>query len=634
MDYKQLAHQIIENVGGEKNINSLVHCATRLRFTLKDESIANTDTLKSTSGIMGVVSKGGQYQIIIGSDVGTVYRNIANEIPALDSDDTDSEEEQDQSVISKVIGTITGIFTPILPAITAAGMLQAVLSLLVVFNLIDNESQNYQILSFMGNSAFYFLPMLLAMSSARKFKTNPYLAVMLGGILLHPDFTSMVASVSETGGNISLFGLPISAVSYSSSVIPIILSVWFMSFVEPIADKVSPSAIKFFSKPLMTIFVVGVVALAAIGPLGHFISEIISAGIEWLEGLAPWLVPTVIGTFTPLLIATGTHYGLVPIGINNRLTNGFDTVIYPGMLASNVGQGASAMAVGFKSKDSTIKQLASSAGLTGLFGITEPALYGVNLRFKTPLYSAMLGGGIGGLYMGITRVQNFTGGSPGLLTLPSYIGDDTLSYFINACIGAAISIVIAFITSYILYKDPTTATDPLVDNKQDVTDPSDGTLGAENTQVTNTVIVSPMKGKAIDLAQIDDGMFSQEILGKGIAIIPSDGQVVSPIDGTVTALFDSKHAIGLTTDSGLELLIHVGIDTVQLAGEGYDYKVKQNQRVSIGDPLLSVDLDFVSSKGFDIVTPIIVTNSADYDDILNLSNTTVEPGDQLIRAIV
>lgn len=633
MDYTQLAKHIISNVGGEENISGLVHCATRLRFNLKDESMAETDKLKNTTGIMGVVSKGGQYQIIIGSDVGTVYTKIVNEIPSLDSDETQDSEEEERSIVSKIINTITGIFTPILPAITAAGMLQAVLSLLVVFNLIDNESQNYQIMSFMGNSAFYFLPMLLAMSSARKFKTNPYLAVMLGGILLHPDFTNMVASVAETG-DISFFGIPVSAVNYSSSVIPIILSVWFMSYVEPIADKVSPNAIKFFSKPLITIFVVGIVALTAIGPLGHFISEIISAGIEWLEGLAPWLVPTVVGTFTPLLIATGTHYGLVPIGINNRLTNGFDTVIYPGMLASNVGQGASAMAVGFKSKDSTIKQLASSAGLTGLFGITEPALYGVNLRFKTPLYSAMLGGGIGGLYMGITRVQNFTGGSPGLLTLPSYIGDDTLTYFINACIGAAISIVVAFITSYILYKDPSAESDSLVEKGQEATDPSDGTLGAENKQINEEVVVSPMKGQAVDLIKVNDGMFSEEILGKGIAIIPSDGLVVSPIKGTVTALFDSKHAIGLTTDSGLELLIHVGIDTVQLGGEGYDYKVEQNQKVSVGDPLLSVDLEFVSSRGFDTVTPIVVTNSADYGDILNLSNADVNPGDQLIKVIV
>ncbi|WP_080146658.1 beta-glucoside-specific PTS transporter subunit IIABC [Marinilactibacillus piezotolerans] len=631
MDYNQLAKKIIKNVGEQDNINGLVHCATRLRFNLKDESAANTETLKGTQGIMGVVSKGGQYQIIIGSDVGSVYNEIVNEIPSL-SEDQEAEGDSEKSVVARIIDTITGIFTPILPAITAAGMIQAVLSLLVVFNWIDNESQNYQIISFMGNSAFYFLPMLLAMSSARKFKTNPYLAVMIGGILLHPNFLDMIAAVEETGG-IQFFGIPISPVNYSSSVIPIILSIWFMSYVEPIADKVSPKAIKFFSKPLIIIAVVGTVALAGIGPLGHYISELISAGIQWLENLAPWLVPTIIGAFSPLFVATGTHYGLVPIGINNRLTNGFDTVIYPGMLASNVGQGAAAMAVGFKSKDSTIKQLASSAGLTGLFGITEPALYGVNLRFKTPLYGAMLGGGIGGLYMGIMRVRNFTGGSPGLLTLPSYIGDDTLQFLIHACVGAAISIIIAFIASYILYKDPAATEDPVVSKGQKAVDPEDGTLSSKNYQSTEEILVSPMTGKAIDLVQIDDGMFSEEILGKGIAIRPSDGTVTSPINGTVTATFDSKHAIGLTTTSGLEILIHVGIDTVQLAGEGYHYLVEQGQKVSAGEPLLSVDLDFVTKKGYDTVTPIVITNSADYGDILNLSNTEVTPGDQIIKVL-
>lgn len=632
MDYKQLANKILKNVGDEQNIKSLVHCATRLRFNLKDESLANTEILKSTPGIMGVVSKGGQYQIIIGSDVGNVYKEIVEAVPSLSTDDV-SDSTDDRSSIAKIIDTITGIFTPILPAITAAGMIQAVLSLLVVFNLIDNESQNYQIINFMGNSAFYFLPMLLAMSSARKFQTNPYLAVMIGGILLHPNFVDMVDSADSTNG-INFFGLPISAVNYSSSVIPIILSIWFMSYIEPIADKLSPKAIKFFSKPLITIVVVGTVALVGIGPLGYYISEIISAGIEWLENIAPWLVPTIIGAFTPLFVATGTHYGLVPIGINNRLTNGFDTVIYPGMLASNVGQGASAIAVGFKSKDSTIKQLASSAGLTGLFGITEPALYGVNLRFKTPLYAAMLGGGIGGLYMGITRVRNFTGGAPGLLTLPSYIGDDTLTYFINACIGATISIVISFITSYILYKDPVLTEDTLVSKGLNAVDRNEGSLGSNSKLTNEEIIYSPMNGNAVDLKEINDGMFSEEILGKGIAIQPAEGIVKSPVNGQITALFDSKHAIGLTTDSGLELLIHVGIDTVKLAGKGFDYKVQQNQKVSVGETLMIADLEYIKDNGFDTITPLVITNSSDYEDILNLSHTTIKPGDSLIKILL
>ena len=388
MNYSELAAIILENVGGEKNVSGLNHCATRLRFNLKNDKIPNTETLKNTPGVMGVVSKGGQYQVIIGSDVGSVYKEIATQASSLGSNEDTEKGEDNRSIPAKVMDAITGIFTPILPAITAAGMLKAVLSILVVFNLISNESQTYQILNFMGDSAFYFLPILLAVSSAVKFKTNMYLAVMIGGILLHPNFIEMVSTL-EGSQSINFFGLPVYAVSYSSSVIPTILSVWFMSYIEPIADRISPKAIKFFSKPLITVAIVGTVALVVLGPIGYLISDAIASVITTIENVSPWLVPTIIGTFMPLFVATGTHYGLVPIGINNRMTLGYDSVILPGMLASNVAQGASAMAVGFKSKDTTIKQMASSAGLTGIFGITEPALFGVNLRYKTPLYAAM-----------------------------------------------------------------------------------------------------------------------------------------------------------------------------------------------------------------------------------------------------
>lgn len=631
MNYPELAKTILEHVGGAKNVNSVGHCATRLRFNLKDNSVANTDKLKSTPGIMGVVSKGGQYQVIIGSDVGNVYKEITKQEPSLGSNDDEGNEEDDRSTAAKVIDTITGIFTPILPAITAAGMLRAVLSLLVVFNLVDDQSQSYQVVDFMADAAFYFLPVLLASSAAQKFKTNAYLAMMLGGILLHPNFIAMVNGLEGTDG-ISFFGLPVSPVTYGSSVIPIILAVWFMSYVEPIADRVSPKAIKFFSKPLITILIVGTATLVVIGPLGHFISDGISAGIEALENVTPWLVPTIIGAFSPLFVATGTHYGLVPIGINNRMMTGYDTVIYPGMLASNVGQGAASLAVGFKSKNSTIKQLASSAGLTGLFGITEPALYGVNLRFKTPLYAAMIGGGVGGLFMGIFRVRNFAGGVPGLLTLPGYIGDDTLQYLTFAAIGAVISIVIAFIISYVLYKDPAPEDDALVAKDETAELNNADTMGSAN-KANEEIILAPIKGEVVSLAAVEDGMFSEEILGKGVAIKPSEGVVLAPVAGTVSAVLDSKHAIGITTDSGMELLIHVGIDTVQLDGEGFNYFVEKDQRINVGDKLIEFDIDFITEKGYPTITPIVITNTPDYGDIITVNDAPVQPGEKIIQAI-
>ncbi|MCE4048121.1 MULTISPECIES: beta-glucoside-specific PTS transporter subunit IIABC [Bacillaceae] len=623
MNYQELAKLIIDKVGGEGNVKSLNHCATRLRFNLKDDTKTDEQALKNTSGIMGVVNKGGQYQVIIGSDVGNVYKEITKQTN-ISNEGEEAKGEDKRSTFAKVIDTITGIFTPILPAITAAGMLKAVLSVLVVFKVLTTESQSYQVINFMADAAFYFLPILLAASSAQKFKTNMYLAIMVGGILLHPSFVTMVNTVKESGGSIHLLGLPISAVSYSSSVIPIILSVWFMSYIEPIADKLSPKAIKFFSKPLITIFIVGTVSLVVLGPIGYLISDAISNGITALESVSPWIVPLLVGTFTPLLVATGTHYGLVPIGINNRMTTGYDTVIYPGMLASNVSQGAAAIGVGIKSKDTKIKQLAYSAGLTGLFGITEPALYGVNLRFKTPLYAAMIGGGVGGLFMGIFRVRNFSGGSPGLLTLPSYIGDNTLSFFYFACIGAVISIVVTFIATLILYKDPV---ESVVDGASEPKKPA----AKEKQHINGATVLSPMQGTLHGLKHVDDGMFSEEILGQGVAIEPSEGTVVSPINGTVSAVFDSKHAIGLTSEDGIELLIHIGIDTVQLNGEGYEYLIQKGQEVRIGDKLIQFDLEGIKSKGYKTITPIVITNSAEVGEILTANDNAIKFGEEIIK---
>ena len=623
MNYKELAKTILGLVGGEENVTSLTHCATRLRFNLKDEKKADTAKLKSTKGVMGAVSSGGQYQVIIGSDVANVYKEII-EITSLDNSSSDDSKKDDRKTLAKVIDTVSGIFTPILPAITAAGMMKAVLSLLIAFNLISKESQSYQIINFMADSAFYFLPILLASSAAKKFKCNPYLAMMIGGILLHPNFVSMVNAVKETGEAIKIFGLPITAASYSSSVLPIILAVWFMSYIEPIADKVSPKAIKFFSKPLITALITGIVTLVVIGPLGYIISDKIGLGIKTLESYASWLVPTILGALTPLLIMTGTHYGLIPIGINNRMTMGYDTVIYPGMLASNVAQGGAALAVAVKSKDTEIKQLASSAGITAVCGITEPALYGINLRFRSALYSSMIGGAVGGLFLGIFRVCNYSGGSPGFLTLPSYIGGDTMTNFVFAVIGAVISVAVAFVACLILYKDP-------VDENEEVKVAEK----VENTIANGNMITvkAPLTGEAVALKNVNDPVFADEIMGKGIAIIPTEGKVVSPVNGTIEMLFDTKHAVALKDENGVEMLIHIGLDTVKLGGKHFNAHVKQGDKVTVGTLLVDFDMEKIKEEGYDCITPVVITNGAEFGEILAIDDKAVTKGEELIKVI-
>ncbi|WP_300257726.1 beta-glucoside-specific PTS transporter subunit IIABC [Clostridium sp.] len=620
MNYKELAKTIINLVGGKENISSLTHCATRLRFTLKDENKADTATIKATKGVIGAVNNGGQYQVIIGSEVANVYREVVEITNLEDNASSNKNEKDDRKLFAKLIDTISGIFTPVLPAITASGMLKAVLSLLLAFNLISKDSQSYQVINFMADAAFYFLPILLASSAAKKFKCNQYMAMMLGGILLHPNFIAMINGAKEAGSGISVLGLPIKLVNYGSSVIPIILAIWLMSYIEPIADKVSPKFIKFFSKPLITVFVTGIITLVVIGPLGFILSDKVALAIKTLESYAGWLVPTIIGAISPLLVMTGTHYGLMPIGISNRITMGYDAVLYPGILASNVAQGGATLAVAFKSKNSEIKQLASSTGITAVCGITEPALYGVNLRFRPALYASIIGGAVGGLFLGLLGVRNYSGGVPGALTLPSYIGGDTITNFIYAVIGTLISIVVSFVVCYIFYKDP-------VEESSEVDE-------SPKVQKGNIITVkAPLIGEAVSLKSVNDPVFSDEIMGKGIAIIPTEGKVVSPIEGTVEMVFETKHAIALKDKNGVEMLIHIGLDTVKLGGRHFNAHVSQGDKVSVGTLLVDFDMDKIKEEGYDCITPIIITNVDEFGQIVTIDYKSVTQGEDIIKVI-
>ena len=623
MDYKKLAEEILIKIGGEENISGLTHCATRLRFNLKDEGKAQTEALKKVNGVMGVISKGGQYQVVIGSDVASVYKPLTEmcEHTAEDESGSGKDKKDDRKIVARMVDTLSGIFTPILPAITAAGMIKAILALLTAFSLVDKTGTTYQTLNFMADAAFYFLPILLANSAAKKFKCNPYLAMMLGGMLLQPDFINMVAASKESGEAIRIFLLPITNAGYSSSVLPIILIVWFMSYVEPIADRISPKPVKFFTKPLITAIVTGIVGLVVIGPIGTIISNLIASGVHSLNNYCSWLVPALVGAFTPLLVMTGTHYGLIPIGINNRMTMGYDTLIYPGMLGSNVAQGGAALAVAFKSKKSEIRQLASSAGITAVCGITEPALYGINIRFKTPLYAAMIGGGVGGFLMGILNVKNYSGGSPGFLTLPSYLGGDTLTSFYFACAGAAVSVVIAFIISYVLYKDP--------QDEDGETSAKDQPQDALSTKAV--MVAAPLTGEAVSLETVNDPTFAEGILGKGIAIQPSEGRVVSPVNGTISTIFETGHAMGLVSEDGAEILIHVGLDTVNLKGKHFHVKMKSGDTVKVGDCILEFDLEAIKAEGYDVITPVIISNHFNYSSVDAAAEGHVKTGEPLLR---
>lgn len=619
MDYSKLASSILKNVGGDANVANVTHCATRLRFNLKDTSKANIEAVKKIKGVMGVVDKGGQFQVIIGSDVSNVYAEVLKLGNFQKGASIDAGEKK--GGVAAVLDVVSGIFTPILPAITGAGMLKAVLSLLTTLGVMSTKSQTYEILNFISDAAFFFLPMLLAYTSAIKFKCNPFMAMTIAGVLLHPSFSALAAA----GKPIHFLGLPVTPASYSSSVIPIILSVWLMSYVEKLADRISPKPIKFFSKPLITLLIVAPVALIAIGPLGTIIGVFLGKGINFINGKAGWLVGLLMGAFSPLLVMTGMHYGLFPVVMPEFASLGYDSMMVPGMLAANVAQGAAALCVAVKTKNKELKQLAGSSGLTAVLGITEPAMYGVNLKLKRPFTGVMIGGGVAGLYAGIVGLKCYGMASPGLASIPIFIGPKP-SNFINALITCAIAFVVTFAATWFLgFEDPV--------EEEDIEEENSEVIVKKQPLTKKINIASPVTGEVVSLSKVSDETFAKEIMGKGIAIIPTKGRVVSPISGKVGSVFNTKHAIGLISEEGTEVLIHIGIDTVKLGGKYFTAHVKAGDTVKVGDLLVEFDKDAIQAEGYELITPVVITNSDNYLDIVPKEIQKVKEGENILTII-
>ena len=614
MEFERIAKEVLENVGGEANVAHVTHCVTRLRFNLKDESKANVDKIKKIKGVMGNVNQGGQFQVIIGNNVSDVYKELMK-LGKFKSTNEDVKGPK-KGIMTSAMDTIAGIFTPVIPAIAGCAMIKAFLSLFVAFGWISTETQSYYILNFIGDAAFFFLPILLAYTAAIKFKASPYLAMVMGAVLLHPNFSALVSA----GDPVAFFGLPVRLVKYGSSVIPIILIVWLMSYVEKVVTKIVPKALRVVFVPLLVIVVTAPIGLIAIGPLGDIIGGVLANIIMAIDSKATWALPLIMGGLSPLLVMTGMHYSLYPAIFTQLATSGYQT-IFPGMLVANVCQGAAALCVSVKSKNSDLKQLAASTGATAVIGITEPAMYGVNLKLKKPFYAVLAGGAIGGLYAGITGVKVFTPGGAALVGVPAYIGPE-ISNIINILIASAIGFVVTFALTWILgFEDEVEETEELEEN-------------TDIKPLKNKIsIMSPINGEAVPLSSVNDLTFAEEIMGKGIAIIPTEGKVVSPINGTVEMVFNTKHAIGLKSDDGAEILIHIGLDTVKLEGEHFNVFVKNGDRVNVGDKLVEFDKDAIKNKGYDVITPIIVTNTMDYLEVMASNVESVKQGDEIITVL-
>lgn len=619
MDYKKVGLDVLELVGGKENVSKLTHCATRLRFELNDMSKVQVNEIENLSGVISVVNKGGQFQVVIGNEVQTAYRAILNKLGNKLSDNKGSDKnKKKQGLVSEFISVISTTFTPMIPAITGAGMIKALLAILTLTNVLSSDSNTYVLLDTISDAAFYFMPMLLAYGAAIKFECNPILAITIAGVLLHPNIGSLLSS----GESINFIGLPVRLTDYAGSVLPIIITVWAMSYVERFAEKVSPSIIKFFTKPLLILLLTAPLALVVIGPFGTYLNDLVAAGAEFINGKASWLIPFLMGGLQPLLVVTGTAWAMTPIATMQLSNLGSETVNGPGMLASNIAQGGATLAVAMKTKNKSLKQLAASSGFTAVLGITEPSLYGVTLKLKKPLIAAMIGGGIAGIYAGTVGLVRYAFVSPGLAALPAFIGANPMN-IVHAIVTCLIAFIVTFALTWIIGFD-----DPVEEGNDN------GVNSVEENDANEIILKSPLNGKLIPLSEVNDDVFSAEILGKGIAIVPENNVVVSPIEGTVEAVLESKHAVAIKSNSGMEILIHVGIDTVNLEGKHYKTFVKIGDKVNVGDKLLEFDKEEIIKAGYEVVTPVLICNSADYKEIKTLGlGTIVKSTEDILQVI-
>ncbi|MHC5229197.1 beta-glucoside-specific PTS transporter subunit IIABC [Enterococcus sp. LJL99] len=596
MDNKQIAKKILHIIG-ESNVTYMTHCATRLRFNVKNESEISLNELDQVEGVIKSQKKHGQLQVILGAKVTGVFSELEKMI-LIEEGTTIERSEIKKNPLSQIIETISGCFSPIIPVLIGCGMVKSVTAILTTFSLVSPDSDTLKIFNLIGDLLFYFFPFFLAVSAAKKFRTNEYLAVALAGALMYPTIMQGATMAAETGiSSLDFLGLPILLVSYKSTIIPIIISVWIMSYVYKWANKLIPDTFKVLFVPMIVLFIMVPLELVLVGPFGSYVGQWVAQGVTWLYNANGVLGAFLFGTFRPLLIIFGMHYAITPINTQLIAEYGY-SVISPANLTGNLAQAGAGFAVFFLLKNKVEKSVAFTSSITGLFGVTEPVMFGFNLKYKKPMIFAMLGGGIGAAY-----INYFGGGAtaiilPGILALPTYIADS----YIHIIIGILISIIFAFIGTM------------LAGIKENSLPIEKNTSIDQLSKEIN--LTQPVEGEIVSLEKVPDEVFSSKSLGEGFAIIPSEGKVYSPFEGTVTMLFPTKHAIGLRSKEGLEVLIHIGIDTVEMNGDGFSSYVKMDDTIEKGQLLIAFDLKKIADHNLNSIIPILFTNFEEFSNVI------------------
>ncbi|NST88662.1 PTS glucose transporter subunit IIA [Enterococcus faecalis] len=613
MDYQAIAKEILKDVGGKDNIVDVTHCYTRLRFVLKDTKQANKEALLQTEGVISVVESGGQYQVVLGNKVAHVYNALEPLLAQQLTTKTSTKEKN--SLGNRILNTVAAIFTPVVPAIAASGMLKGILAIAVMvannFYQVDLKTLNtYIILSAASDALFYFMPVILGYSAAKVFKTNEYIAMVIGATLCYPTIVSLMTEESA----VTLFGLHVTKANYVSTVIPIILAIFILAYVQRFLEKVIPEVLKIIMVPTLSLLLMIPATLLLFGPIGIYLGD----GVNWLYyyimNLSPILLGGFIGGIWCVLVIFGAHRGLVPIGINDVARTGRQNLLaFAG--AANFSQAGAAFGVFVRTKNKDLKAVAASATVTALFGITEPAIYGANLRLKKPMIYAVASGAAGGALMGWGGSYGTAFANQGLLTIPVYAEAGTKA-FICYLLGCGIAFFGAFLlTIFLGFNDL-----PLDESRQEP-----GLKTEAGTVKEKQRIQAPVQGQLVSLDQINDEVFASQQMGKTLAIYPTEEQIVSPGNGQVTALYPTHHAIGLKLDNGAEILLHIGINTVELKGRGFETFVKVGERVRLGQKLLSFDKQIIQAAGYDPTVLVIVTNTAEMAVIETTKQTEITP---------
>lgn len=615
--YHELAKEIVKNVGGKENVAGLVHCITRLRFTLKDESIAKDDVLKAMEGVVTVMKSGGQYQVVIGNHVPEVFEDVI-ELLDLKEEAPKDQEKKSGKLLDRAIDVVSGIFQPILGIMAACGMLKGLNTLFVALGLYQAECGGYLIINAAGDALFTFLPLFLGYTAAKKFGLKLMLGLAVGAAMCYPGiqagalsagmeplYSILDGTLFSSPVYIDFFGIPVISVDYTGTVIPVILAVWFASKCEKLFNKFVPDLVKFFFVPMLTLLVTLPVSVLFLGPVATFGSTLISEITLAIRGFSPLLAGAVVGLTWQILVIFGMHWGFIPVYINNVMTLGYDNVMMP-FFACTFATSAVVLAIFFKTKDKKLKEMAIPNCISGIFGVTEPAIYGILLPLKKPFIISCIAGGIGGAFYGHFNFRKFILGGMGIFELPNMMNPDgSMGNIIIAFAGIAISIAAGFVLTLIFYKEQTKETGKIE-------------------------ISSPLTGKVVKLTDVEDEAFSSGALGDGVAVMPEEGVLYAPADGTITALFPTGHAIGVTTKDGAELLIHVGMYTVQLEGKGFKPLVAVGNSVKKGQRLLEFDIKLIEAEGYSLVTPVLITNSDEFKEVLSAKTERVKAGENLI----